>query len=218
VTKAVAPVTNVVTPVATQLAGTVAKTVQPITATLRSATTGLVTTVVGTVNPAVRPAAGVTVPPLGPVLRPVLDPLLGGPSMAPESGAATADPDADGALGPAAATRSISVTTLTNLARLVVPQANGLPAAPLLMPYRYSTDDRATVSGGGPYRNPDPPGGPPADITGASSNGAGGPNGPTTGIAWQNSGASAFPLSLVRVRPGTGPPKWWFFDPHHHPS
>ena len=44
------------------------------------------------------------------------------------------------------------------------------------------------------------------------------PTGPMFGVSRSFFGPFADRLVGTRVRPGTGPPKWWFFDPHHHPS
>jgi hypothetical protein len=50
------------------------------------------------------------------------------------------------------------------------------------------------------------------------TSGGGNAHGPTAGISREKSVISRDLASALRVRPGAGPPKWWFFDPHHHPS
>jgi hypothetical protein len=56
------------------------------------------------------------------------------------------------------------------------------------------------------------------DVTSGSSTCGSSPTGPMFGISRPFFGPSTALLAGMGVRPGAGPPKWWFYDPHHHPS
>jgi hypothetical protein len=90
---------------------------------------------------------------------------------------------------------------------------------PLVLPAtaQVTSSDTILLPGSGPLL---PPGGngPIVDVTGAGSCSGSGSAGPVFGISRPFFELSAAHLTGVRVRPGTGPPKWCFFDPHHHPS
>jgi hypothetical protein len=205
-------VTGTITSVATHAVDTVTKTAAPLTNAVTSATTDLTISVVRTISPIVHPAVTMTTPVLGPVSRPPpqlrLPPPVG-------SLAATTIPATN--LDTPAATDSRAVT---------VP-----PPRSVVTPTNVTTADRMSVLS--PHSDesiftPAPPrasrstddsgGGPIANVGGTSCAGNTGPGGPTSGISRPTSGISPDLLSAIRIRPGTGPPKWSFFDPYHHPS
>lgn len=211
ITKAVAPVTAI----ATQTLGAVTKTLAPLTNTLTSITTGVTTTVVRTVDPVVKPAVGVTAPVVTPILYPVLPPPPGGWQPPGQTFGGTPDPSVDTlasaatVVGPATALSPQPIAAQPFVA--LVPPAYALPAGTL---------DGGLADVGGPgVPPPDRSGGPIVDITtGANSGGGSGSGGPASGISCAVAGIGDNLWSSNGVRPGAGPPKWWLFDAHNHPS
>ena len=217
-----APVTGTITSVATHAVDTVTKTAAPltnavtsVTTNLTTVTTDLTTSVVRTISPIIPPAVPVTVPVLGPVSSP---PPVRLPPV--ETFATTPVPAANLSI-PAATVSPAAVVPASRPVRSVVPPANVIPV------HWTSVLSRRSVE---PMSVPVPPaspawppgggsgGGPIADVTGTSSTGNTGPGGPVSGISLPADGISPDLLSAIRVRPGTGPPQWSFFDPYHHPS
>jgi len=188
VTKAVAPVTNVVT----------------------SLTTNVTTTVVRTIQPVVQPAMSMTTPVLTPIIAPVLGPPATSRSTAPAVTPAV-DPITDApAAQPVSAQTPAVPTTMT-----AVRPPQVLPVDVLVVPADSSVvkllpapSPRVPFDGRSPI----------VDVTGGSSTYGSSPTGPTFGISRPFAGSSATRLTGTGVWPGAGPPKWWLFDPHHHPS
>jgi hypothetical protein len=225
----VAPILRPITSVAAHTVGTVRKTLAPVTRTLApvtkpltSITTGLTTTVVRTVAPIIEPAVAVTTPILQPVM-PVLPPPPPGRSSGGGGGTTPL-----GAPNPALTdpTTTLPVTdpvalpplASTGPAQAVVPPSSGGTFDGILVLPKHSGSEESPA-----IPTPAPPpdndgGGPIADVTGGASSGASGPSGQVSGISRPSFGTAADQLSTTGVRPGTGPPKWWLFDPHHHPS
>ena len=187
----------------------VTKTVAPVTKVVTSLTTNVTTTVVRTVTPIVRPAMDMTAPVLNPVLTPSparsrppattqaatpdLDPIIGAPVAPPVPAQPAAVP-----------TASISVVPPQVLpvdVHFVPLSSSGMELLPAPSP-------RVPLDGDGPIM----------DVTGGNSTCGSSTNGPMFGISRPFFGLKAALLAGTGVRPGTGAPKWWFFDPRHHPS
>lgn len=219
VTTSVEPILQPIISVAAHTVGTVTQTLAPVTKTL----TGLTTTVVQTIAPIIEPAVAVTTPILQPVM-PVLPPPPPGRSPGGGTGTTTT-PDrpnpAPATALPATDPLAVppSVTIGSTQAAVVVPPANAVTFDGILvLPVHVDSDEAPLVPTQPPMTPPGNDGGPLADVTGASSGGVSGPSGPVSGISRPPFGTATDLLSATRVRPGTGAPKWWFFDPHHHPS
>lgn len=186
----------------------------PLTGTITSVTsaaTHAVDTVVRTIPPITRPDLGtVTTPVLGTVSTP--------PSVRPhpptETFTATpvlaVHPDIPATTWPPAAPASNS--------RSPAPPANVPPVVRVIVLVPCSGQSAAVIRV--PVSPPDNNTGnqPIRDATGTSSAGGCGPGGPVFGISGPLSASRSDLLSATRIQPGTGPPKWSFFDPYHHPS
>ncbi|HEY0803852.1 MAG TPA: hypothetical protein VGD84_02260 [Pseudonocardiaceae bacterium] len=205
-----APVTGTITSVATHAVDTVTKTAAPLTNAVTSVTTDLTTSAVRTIAPIVHPAVTMTTPVLGAVSPPPpvrLRPPVG-------SLATTTIPATD--LDAPAATDSHAVAVPSP--RSVVPPTSVTTVDRMSVLSPHSDESIFTPAPPRASRSTDDSGGPIADVGGTSCAGNTGPGGPTSGISRPTSGISPDLLSATRIRPGTGPPKWSFFDPYHHPS
>lgn len=221
ITQTLQPVVGAVTSTVSTTVGTVTKTAAPTTGALTHLTSGLTTTVVGTITPIVQPV-GITPPVVPPIPPPVISPPPQRRPPPPAGIPVTASDPTD----PAASTSGLVSTAAT----LAQPNAHPRPGTQLLVPQPNSvlvggvagvageTATDGVLADNGPTAPPSTPFGPIADATGATISGGGNANGPAAGISRPASGISADLSSATRVRPGTGPPKWWFFDPRHHPS
>jgi hypothetical protein len=206
-----APVTGTITSVATHTVDTVTKTAAPLTNAVTSVTTDLTTSVVRTISPIVHPAVTMTTPVLGAVSPPPpmrLPPPVGTftTTTIPATDLdtlTTTDSHAGAVPTPRSVVPPTSVTTVDRMS-VLSPHSDESIFTPAPPRASRSADD----SGGGPI----------ADAGGTSCAGNTGPGSPTSGISRPTSGISPDLLSAIRVRPGTGPPKWSFFDPYHHPS
>jgi hypothetical protein len=202
VTKVVTPVTKVVTPVTT--------VVTSLTTDVTTVTTDLTTTVVRTISPVVQPAVSMTDPVLAPVLNP--PPARSRPTGTTQSATADVDPtDVAPAAQPVPAQPTTMPTTQTSL--VVQPQV--LPVDVLFVP---AISSAAKLSPAPSPRVPLNGDGPIMDVTGGNSTCGSSTAGPMSGISRPFFGPTADRLAGIRIRPGAGPPKWWFFDPRHHPS
>jgi hypothetical protein len=201
------PITSV-----TKVVADVTKTARPVTKVVTALTTDVTTTVVRTTTPILQPAVGMTTPMLQPVLTPVLGPPAG---SRPTATAPSATPDVDPIIAtPAAQPVSATPAVPTSVVSVLPPQV--LPVDMFFAPVVVSS-----VANLPPARSPHVPldgGTPIVDVTGGNSTCGSGPTGPMFGISRPFFGLSTTRLPGTGVRPGAGPPKWWFFDPHHHPS
>jgi hypothetical protein len=192
----------------TKVVTDVTKTVTPVTKAVTTLTTDVTSEVVRTTMPILQPAVGMTGPILQPVITPVLDPGTS-PTRAETPAAA---PDVDPiAVVPVAPSMSAPFFAAP-------PSISVVPPLVLPAPAVATSSDTMLLPGSGPLL---PPGGegPIVDVTGAGScGGASGPSGPVAGMSRPFFGLFAAALTGVRVRAGTGPPKWCLFDPRHHPS
>jgi hypothetical protein len=187
----------------------VTKTVAPVTKVVTTLTTDVTTTVGQTITPIVRPAMGMTAPVLTQVLpppparsrppattraaTPVLEPITAAPVSQPVSAQLAAVP-----------TTSISVVPPQVLpvdVHFVPPSSPGTKLLPAPSP-------RVPLGGDDPIM----------DVTGGNSTCGSSTTGQMFGISRAFFGVSADRLAGIGIRPGAGPPKWWFFDPRHHPS
>ncbi len=189
----------------------VTKTVAPVTKVVTTLTTDVTNTVVQTIKPIVRPAMGMTAPVLTPKLpppparsRPPATTRAATPDLEPITAAPTAAP-VPAQSAAVATTTSISVVPPQVLpvdVHLVPPP--GSPGAELLL----TPSPRVPLGGDDPIM----------DVTGGNSTCGSSTNGPMFGVSRPFFGPTAALLAGMGVRPGAGPPKWWFFDPRHHPS
>jgi len=221
ITQTLQPVVSTVTSTVSTTVSTVTTAAAPVTGALTHITSGLTTTVVETITPIVQPV-GITPPVVPPIQPPVVPPLpgrlpppVGSPVTAPDP-TDSAAPTSDAAPTAATATLAQPNTQPRTGTQFLVPQLNSV-----LVGVAGAADETAAdeaLADNGPT-TPSTPFGPIADATtGATMSGGGNANGPAAGISRPSSGISPDLSSATRVRPGTGPPKWWFFDPHHHPS
>ena len=219
ITQTLQPVAGAVTSTVSTTVSTVANTTAPVTGALTHLTSGLTTTIAPIVQP-----VGITPPGLPPIPPPAVPPPphrrppppAGIPVTAPDptgSGASTSDP-----------TPTTAATELTQLpshprvgTQFLVPQLNSvLVIASAGVVGEAATD--GVLTDNDPALPPNSPFGQIADATGATGPGGGNAHGPAAGVSRPISGISRDLSSAIRVWPGAGPPEWWFFDPHHHPS
>jgi hypothetical protein len=188
----------------------VTKAVAPVTDVVTSLTTNVTTTAVRTIQPVVQPAMGMTTPVLMPVITPVLGPPATSRPTAPTATPAV-DPitDAPAAQPVSAQTPAVPAPMTTVRPPQVLPvDALVVPADSSVAKLPPTPSPRVPLDGDSPI----------VDVTGGSSTCGSSPTGPMFGISRPFSGPSATRLAGAGVWPGSGPPKWWFFDPHHHPS
>jgi hypothetical protein len=194
----------------TKVVTDVTKTVTPVTKVVTGLTTDVTSVVVRTTTPILQPAVGMTTPVLRPIITPVLDPGTSPTQAETQSATPDVDPITVVPVAPPVAPPTAAATAPSVSISVVPPLV--LPATALV-----TSSDTILLPGSGPLL---PPGGdgPIVDVTGAGSCSGSGSAGPVFGISRPFFELSAAHLTGVRVRPGTGPPKWCFFDPHHHPS
>jgi len=187
----------------------VTKVVAPATTAVTSLTTGVTTAVVQTIPPVVRPAVGVTIPVVPPIRTPVLSLAGSRPTAATQSG--TPNPITGAPVAQPVSTQTAEVpTTLTSV---VPPQV-----LPVDVPFVPAISSVAKLPPAPSPRVPFDGDSPIVDVTGGNSTCGSSPTGQMFGISRPFFGLSADRLAGMGIRPGAGPPKWWFFDPRHHPS
>jgi hypothetical protein len=197
-------VTKVVTPVT--------KVVTPVTKVVTSLTTDVTTTVVRTISPVVRPAVGMTAPVLAPVLSP--PPARSRPTVTTQSTTPDVDPIAVAPPAPAQSVPAQPATVPTTQISVVV-QPQVLPVNVLFVP---AIPSATKLSSAPSPRVPLDDDRPIMDVTGGNSTCGSSTTGQMFGISRAFFGVPADRLAGIGIRPGGGPPKWWFFDPRHHPS
>ncbi|HEY3611450.1 MAG TPA: hypothetical protein VGL06_28410 [Pseudonocardiaceae bacterium] len=211
VTKIVAPVTKVVSTLTTDVTNVTALTTTNVT----TLTTDVTNTVVQTITPIVRPAMGMTAPVLAPILppppagsRPPATTQAAAPVPEPTTAAPVAQPVS---ARPVSAQPAVVPTTAASIS-VVPPQV--WPVEHFVSPSSPGTKLLPAPSPRVPLGGNDPI----MDVTGGNSTCGSSPNGPMFGVARPSFGLTTALLAGMGVRPGAGPPKWWFFDPRHHPS
>jgi len=173
-------------------------------------TTDVTTTVVRTTMPILQPAVGMTTP----MLQPVLTPVLGPPAGSRPTATAPSDVDPIIATPAAQPVPAQTPTVPTSVVSVLPPQV--LPVDMFFAPVVVSS-----VANLPPAPSPRVPfdgDTPIVDVTGGNSTCGSSIAGPMSGISRPFFGPTADRLAGIRIRPGAGPPKWWFFDPRHHPS
>jgi len=202
-------VTNVVTPV-TKVVKPVTKVVTSLTTDVTALTADVTTTVVQTIRPVLQPAMGMTTPVLAPVLSPL--PTLSRPTVTTQSATPDVDPIA---VAPPAQPVPVQPATVptTQISFVVQPQVLSVdvlfvPAIPSATKLSSAPSPRVPLGDDRPIM----------DVTGGNSTCGSSTTGQMFGISRAFFGVSADRLAGIGIRPGAGSPKWWFFDPRHHPS
>jgi hypothetical protein len=187
----------------------VTKTVTPVTKVVTTLTTDVTTTVVQTIKPVVQPAMGMTAPVLTSVVtppparsRPPATTQAATPVLAPITAAPVAQP---------VSTQPAAVPTTSSIS-VVPPQV--LPVEHFVPPSSPDTELLPAPSPRVPLGDDDPI----MDVTGGNSTCGSSTNGPMFGVSRPSFGLTTALLAGTGVRPGAGPPIWWFFDLRHHPS
>jgi hypothetical protein len=186
------------------------KVVTPVTKVVTSLTTDVTTSVVRTINPVVRPAVGVSTPVLAPLLGP--PPATSRPTATAQPATPDVDPITDALVAQPVSAQPATVLTTTPIP-VVQPQV-----LPVDVPFVPAISSATRLSAAPSPRVPLDDDGPIVDVTGGNSTCGSNPTGQMFGVSRSFFGPFADRLVGTGVRPGTGPPKWWFFDPHHHPS
>ena len=187
----------------------VTKTVTPVTKAVTTLTTDVTTTVVQTITPIVRPAMGMAAPVLSPVLPP--PPARSRLPATTEAATPVLAPITAAPVAPPVSAQPAAVPTTSSIS-VVPPQV--LPVEHFVPPGSPDTElltapsPRVPLGGDAPIM----------DVTGGNSTCGSSTNGPMFGVSRPSFGLITALLAGTGVRPGAGPPKWWFFDPRHHPS